>query len=64
MAIRSVRRAIDKMLEKHKEVDIQVISGNHDQSGMIWLSAALAAFYEDEPRVYNMRCTQMRTIIS
>lgn len=51
VAIRSVRRAVGNMLLNHKDVEIQVLSGNHDQSGMIWLRAALAAFYEDEPRV-------------
>ena len=51
VAIRSVRRAVGKMLLNHKDVEIQVLEGNHDQSGMIWLRAALAAFYEDEPRV-------------
>ena len=52
VAIRSTRRAVDKMLTKHKEVEIQVIEGNHDQAGMIWLRAAMAAYYEDEPRVF------------
>lgn len=51
VAIRATRRAINLMLTKHKEVDIQIIEGNHDQSGMIWLRAAMAAAYEDEPRV-------------
>ena len=51
VAIRSVRRAISRMMEKHKVIDIKVISGNHDEAGMVWLRAALAAFYEDEPRV-------------
>ncbi|WWD11049.1 DNA repair exonuclease [Escherichia phage Phagiculus] len=51
VCIRSVRRAIRKMLEKHQTIDIKTISGNHDESGMVWLRAALAAFYEDEPRV-------------
>lgn len=51
VAIRSVRRAVSKMLDKHNEVEIQIIEGNHDQAGMIWLRAAMAAFYEDEPRV-------------
>lgn len=52
VAIRAVRRAIELMLKKHKEVEIQIIEGNHDQSGMIWLRAAMAAAYEKEPRVY------------
>lgn len=51
VAIRSVRRAVSKMLDKHNEVEIQIIEGNHDQAGMIWLRASMAAFYEDEPRV-------------
>ena len=52
VAIRSLRRGIQKMLDIHQEVEVQVIEGNHDQAGMIWLRAALAAFYENEPRVY------------
>lgn len=51
VAIRSTRRAVSAMLDKHREVEIQIIEGNHDQAGMIWLRAAMAAFYEDEPRV-------------
>lgn len=52
VAIRSVRRAITKLLSKHKNVEIQIIEGNHDQSGMIWLRAAMAAAYDNEPRVH------------
>lgn len=52
VAIRATRRAISLMLTKHKEVEVQIIEGNHDQSGMIWLRAAMAAAYEEEPRVY------------
>lgn len=52
VAIRSCRRAVAKMLEKHEQVEIQIIEGNHDQAGMIWLRAAMAAYFEDEPRVY------------
>ena len=44
VAIRSIRGAVGKMLKKHKNVEIQIIEGNHDQSGMIWLRAAMAAF--------------------
>ncbi|WPJ67858.1 hypothetical protein MBBL140_67 [Streptococcus phage MBBL140] len=51
VAIRATRRAVSRMLEKHKEVELQIIEGNHDQSGMIWLRAAMAAAYENEPRV-------------
>lgn len=52
VAIRSLRSAVEKMLKKHKNVEIQIIEGNHDQSGMIWLRAAMAAFYELEERVF------------
>ncbi|ATN93853.1 hypothetical protein [Escherichia phage SRT8] len=52
VAIRATRRAISRMLEKHEEVEVQIIEGNHDQAGMIWLRAAMAAYYDDEPRVY------------
>lgn len=52
VAIRSLRATVTKMLMKHKEVEIQVIEGNHDQASMIWLRAAMAAFYDNEPRVY------------
>lgn len=51
VAIRSVRRAVVKMMEKHHDIEIQIIEGNHDQAGMIWLRAAMAAFFENEPRV-------------
>ncbi|WRH07504.1 hypothetical protein [Escherichia phage phiA2-1] len=51
VAVRSTRRAISRMLDKHKEIEVQIIPGNHDLSGMIWLRAAMAAFYMDEPRV-------------
>lgn len=51
VAIRATRRAVGKMLTKHKELEIQIVEGNHDLSGMVWLRAAMAAFYEGEPRV-------------
>ena len=53
VAIRSLRRAVSLLLNNHAEVEVQVIEGNHDQAGMIWLRAALAAFYENEPRVFG-----------
>ena len=52
VAMRATRRAIRKMLEKHSLVEVQILPGNHDESGMIWLRAAMAAFYEEEPRVF------------
>jgi hypothetical protein len=52
VAMRSIRRAINKMLSKHKKVSVCIIEGNHDESSMIWLRAAMAAFYEDDKRVF------------
>lgn len=51
VAVRATRRAVSRMLDKHEDVEVQIIPGNHDLSGMIWLRAAMAAFYMDEPRV-------------
>lgn len=51
VAVRATRYAIDLMLEKHGEVEVKILEGNHDQSGMIWLRAAMAAFYENNDRV-------------
>lgn len=51
VAMRATRYGINKMLTKHKSVQVKILEGNHDQSGMIWLRAAMAAFYENEPRV-------------
>ena len=52
VALRATRRAVRKLLEKHNKVEIQILSGNHDESGMIWLRAAMAAVYEEESRIY------------
>lgn len=51
VAIRSLRRAVKLMLTKHKQVEIEIIEGNHDQASMVCLRAAMAAFYEDDERV-------------
>lgn len=51
VAIRSLRRAVQSMLGKHQQVEIEIIEGNHDQATMVCLRAAMAAFYEEDPRV-------------
>lgn len=51
VAIRSVRRIIGMLLEKHPHVHIIMADANHDPAGSIWLREWLAAHYEDEPRV-------------
>lgn len=51
VSIRVMRKAIEMLLEKHKVVSVLALSGNHDQSGGIWLRELLSAHYENEPRV-------------
>jgi hypothetical protein len=49
-AIRLIRWVIDDALRHHKEVHAVMATGNHDESGAIWLRALIAALYENEPR--------------
>jgi hypothetical protein len=51
VGIKIVRQCITSALEKHEFVHIINSPGNHDETGAIWLSAALAHIYADEPRV-------------
>lgn len=51
VAVRTIRVVIDDALAKHEEVHAVMATGNHDQSGSIWLRTLLAALYENEPRV-------------
>ncbi len=44
-------RVIDLALQKHREVLVRVLPGNHDPYAALALSVALAAFYRSEPRV-------------
>jgi hypothetical protein len=48
---RSMRRTIECALEKHGQVHVIVEIGNHDLSSSVFLMAALANIYENEPRV-------------
>ena len=52
VALRATRRAIKNLLKKHQYVEVQIMPGNHDESGMVWLRAAMAAVYEEEPRIF------------
>ena len=49
--IRCVRYAITAALKRHKELLVIVEPGNHDLSTSIFLMEAIAALYENEPRV-------------
>lgn len=50
-AARAMRNTVDLALAKHKHVRVVVTAGNHDPVSTIWLRIALAAVYENEPRV-------------
>lgn len=49
--IRTTRRIIDMLLQKHRHVHIIMASGNHDPASSAWLREMLAAMYENEPRI-------------
>jgi hypothetical protein len=51
VGIRIMRRNIDAALRKHQHVTVINEIGNHDTHTSIFLSLALAQFYENEPRV-------------
>ena len=46
-----IRRMIDSALSHHKHVTVVNVIGNHDDTSSQWLSIALQALYENEPRV-------------
>jgi hypothetical protein len=51
VAIRGIRFLVRHALEKHGEVELVVMEGNHDETGSIWLRHMLTALYEGEPRL-------------
>lgn len=51
VVIRTLRRVISMLLEKHQRVHIIMADANHDPAGGAWLREMFAAFYENEPRV-------------
>lgn len=51
VVIRTLRRVITMLLEKHQRVHIIMADANHDPAGGAWLREMFAAFYENEPRV-------------
>lgn len=50
-AARAFRYAIDLMLEKHKEVKLYNVRGNHDPTMGLFFNKLMQAVYENEPRV-------------
>lgn len=51
VVIRTLRRIIDMLLQKHRHVHVVMASGNHDPASSVWVRELLATIYEDEPRV-------------
>lgn len=51
VGVKIMRQCIQSALEKHDEVEVMCIPGNHDETGALWLALALATHYENEPRV-------------
>lgn len=51
VVIRTLRRVIDMLLQKHKHVHVVMASGNHDPASSVWVRELLATIYENEPRV-------------
>lgn len=51
VVIRTLRRVIDMLLQKHRHVHVVMASGNHDPASSVWVRELLATIYENEPRV-------------
>lgn len=51
VVIRSMRRIVRMLLEKHQRVHVIMADANHDPAGGAWLREMFAAFYENEPRI-------------
>ncbi len=51
VGIRTMRRIIDMLLDKHQHVHVVMASGNHDPASSVWLREMLAVLYENEPRI-------------
>ena len=51
VGVKIMRQCIESALGKHKTVHVINAPGNHDETGALWLSVALANVYEREPRV-------------
>lgn len=51
VVIRTFRRIIDMLLQKHKHVHVVMASGNHDPASSVWVRELLATIYENEPRI-------------
>lgn len=51
VALRALKHAISRALEKHQTVDVWIMGGNHDPHSSFAIAMCLSCFYESEPRV-------------
>ena len=51
VAVRVLRRIINMLLAKHKNVHVILAEGNHDMASSVWLRTMFKALYENEPRI-------------
>lgn len=51
VAVRILRRIIERALTKHETVQVYMHEGNHDPAGSVWLRVMFAQLYERNPRV-------------
>ena len=51
VGIKIMRQCIESALSKHKHVRVICIPGKHNETGALWMSAALSQIYEKEPRI-------------
>lgn len=51
VVIRTLRRIVGMLLEKHEHVHIVMADANHDPASEAWLREMFAAFFDGEPRV-------------
>lgn len=51
VGVRTMRRCIDRALQKHESVRVINEIGNHDDHSAVFLSLCLQQFYDREPRV-------------
>ena len=46
-----IKKSVLRMLEKHSEVWIVNVRGNHDPDAALWLNEVMRLYFEDDPRV-------------
>ena len=63
IGIRTLRRCIERMLEKHQTVEMINSPGNHDLTMALFMSIAFRNLYESEPRVIVHDAPTMRHYI-